>query len=214
MPQETRDSRRRAFFNEHAEQWLDMWYRDEEKGDYSRFDREFGRLFELAALKPGDAVLDLGCGSGVLVPYILERIGQNGRLEEVDYAEEMIAVNRRIHDDPRVGFTVSSVDNLDVPDASFDVAFCFSCFPHFEHKENALAVICRVLKPDGKLIIAHFDSSENINDHHRKHECVMHDRLPDEQEMRSILAQAGFTVEHLTDESGFYYVNASKRAGV
>jgi len=204
------DLRRRAFFNERAEQWLDMWYKNEEAGDYSRYDNEFERLFDLTALQPGDAVLDLGCGSGVMVPYILDRIGPEGSLQEVDYAEKMIEVNRRLHDDPRVTFTVAGVDELDVPQAGFDTVFCFSCFPHFHRKAETLGVIHRALKPGGKVVIAHFDSSQDINDHHRKHECVMHDHLPGETEMRNLLCEAGFTVEAFIDESGFYYVGACK----
>lgn len=212
MNHEAMNTRRREFFNERAEQWLDMWYKNEESGDYSRYDREFKRLLDLADIKPGAAVLDLGCGSGVMVPYVLDRIGSDGSLQEVDYAEQMIEVNRRLHDDPRVSFTVAGVEELDVPAGSFDAAFCFSCFPHFHDKAGALQVLFRALKPGGKLMVAHFDSSADINDHHRKHECVMHDFLPEETEMRKLLEQTGFTVGRFIDETGFYYVEAVRQA--
>lgn len=211
MQHETMDARRREFFNERAEQWLDMCYKNEKAGDYSRYDSEFERLFALAALKPGDTVLDLGCGSGVMVPYILDWIGPAGSLQEVDYAEKMIAVNRRLHTDARVIFTVAGADELDVPEAAFDVVFCFSCFPHFHRKAETLGVIHKALRPGGKIVIAHFDSSQNINNHHRKHECVMYDHLPDEPTMRALLVEAGFSVEDFIDESGFYYVGAHNR---
>ncbi|MFO7869898.1 MAG: methyltransferase domain-containing protein [Kiritimatiellia bacterium] len=211
MKHETMDKKRREFFNEQAEQWLDMWYRDEASGKYSRYDREFDRLLDMSALKPGDAVLDLGCGSGVMVPCILDRVGPGGRLEEVDYAEKMIEVNRRLHDDPRVKFTVASVERLVVPDGSFDVAFCFSCFPHFQRKSESLAVIRRSLKPGGRLVISHFDSAEAINDHHSKHKSVMHDRLPGETEMRRLLSDTGFFIERFLDKTGFYCVCATRR---
>jgi ubiquinone/menaquinone biosynthesis C-methylase UbiE len=210
MQQATSDTLRREFFNERAENWLDMWYKDEKSGRYSKYDEAFDRLFELAALRPGDAVLDLGCGSGVLVPYILDRIGPQGRLQEVDYAAKMIEVNRRLHDDPRVTFTVAGVDTMDMPAAGFDVTFCFSCFPHFQRKAESLKAIHQALQPGGKVIVAHFDSSADINAHHRKHACVMHDQLPAAPAMRKLLVDAGFTVEHFIDESGFYYVSASK----
>ncbi|HKL21423.1 MAG TPA: class I SAM-dependent methyltransferase [Tichowtungia sp.] len=213
MQHETVNARRREFFNERAEQWLDMWYKNEESGDYSRYDREFKRLLDLADLKPGAAVLDLGCGSGVMVPYILDRIGPDGTLQEVDYAEQMIEVNRRLHDDPRVTFTVAGVDELDVPAGSVDAAFCFSCFPHLHDKAGALQVLQKALKPDGKVVVVHFNSAEEINDHHRKHECVMHDYLPAEPEMRGLLTQTGFTVEQFIDEAGFYYVQARRSQG-
>ncbi|MBN2301170.1 MAG: metal ABC transporter permease [Lentisphaerae bacterium] len=205
------DISRREFFNERAGQWLDMWYKDQDNGTYTRYDKEFDRLFSLTALRPGDTILDVGCGSGVMVPYILERIGPSGKLHEVDYAEKMIEVNRSLHTDSRVTFTVSSIDKLKTPEAYFDAAFCFSCFPHFHRKPESLAVLYRALKPNGKLVIAHFDSSEKINDHHSKHKCVMHDHLPNKPEMRLLLSNAGFGIDCFTDEEGFYYIGATKR---
>ena len=210
MHADTTDLRRKEFFNERAEQWLDMWYKDPETGTYTRYEKEFERLFSLIAFQPDDSVLDLGCGSGVLVPYILDRIGSNGTLHEVDYAEKMIEVNRRLHEDPRITFVASSADKLNVPDQSFNVVICFSCFPHFHRTRETLALIGKALKPEGKLVIAHFDSSQDINDLHRKHECVMHDQLPSEANMRQLIMSVGLSVERFIDESGFYFVGAVK----
>ena len=205
------DTRRKEFFNDRAEQWLDMWYKNPETGDYSRYDKEFERLCSLISFQPGDSVLDLGCGSGVLVPYILDHISSDGTIQEVDYAEKMIEVNRRLHEDSRITFVVADADKLTVPDENFNIVICFSCFPHFQHKSETLAVISQALKPGGKLVIAHFDSSDDINEHHRKHECVMHDRLPSEAGMRNLITSVGLCVERLIDESGFYFVAAVNR---
>ena len=77
---------RKQFFNDHAEKWLDMWYRDPATGQYDKHEKDFERLFSLLPLKPGDHVLDTGCGTGVLVPFILERITKTGILYELDFA--------------------------------------------------------------------------------------------------------------------------------
>jgi len=204
------DIRRKEFFNDHADDWLDMFYKDPGTGGHERFDKEFARLFSLISLRAGDVVLDAGCGCGVLVPYILGRIGPGGRLYEVDYAEKMIAANRRLHEDTRISFLVRSVEDIGIPAGSVDVAICFSCFPHFQRKPESLKEIGRTLKEGGKMAIAHFDSAEEINLRHGKHECVMHDRLPSEGEMRELLANAGFCVELFIDEPGFYCICAVK----
>ncbi len=82
---------RKQFFNEHAEKWIDMWYRDPKRpGDTTSMTKDFERLFSLLPFTPGDCVLDAGCGTGVLVPYILERITATGTLYELDFAEKMI----------------------------------------------------------------------------------------------------------------------------
>jgi demethylmenaquinone methyltransferase/2-methoxy-6-polyprenyl-1,4-benzoquinol methylase len=78
---------RKQFFNDSAEGWLDTWYRNPRTGQYDLHQWDFNRLFTLVALKPGDRVLDAGCGSGILVPMVLERITQTGILYELDYAE-------------------------------------------------------------------------------------------------------------------------------
>jgi demethylmenaquinone methyltransferase/2-methoxy-6-polyprenyl-1,4-benzoquinol methylase len=210
MKESTRDQQRRNFFNERAEQWLDMWYRDEETGTYTRYEKEFRRLFSITGLAEGEQVMDVGCGSGVLVPYILDAIGSGGLLLEVDYAEEMIEVNRKLHADSRVRFCACSIDRLDPEPGVYDKVICFSCFPHFEDKTAALQVMYKALKPGGRLVVAHFDSSRDLNDHHRKHESVRHDMLPAESEMRGLLAHAGMDIEDFTDEPGFYCVLALK----
>ena len=205
------DIRRKEFFNNNAENWLDMFYKNAETGKYDRFDPEFSRLFNLIHLHKGDIVLDAGCGTGILVPYILQRIGPDGHLYEVDYSENMIAVNRRIHEDTRITFITSSVEKIGIPCGSVDKAICFACFPHFQNKIKSLEEIRRTLRQGGILTIAHFDSSENINDRHRKHECVMHDRLPSETVMRGMLSNNGFLVELFIDEQGFYCICAVKQ---
>ncbi|NCC53461.1 MAG: methyltransferase domain-containing protein [Spartobacteria bacterium] len=205
-----RDLARKAFFNERAEQWMDMWYKDDETGAYTRHDKAFMRLFSLMDLREGDTVLDVGCGSGVLVPYILKAIGPGGTLTEVDYAEKMIEENRRRHADPRVQFVVARADELEVEEGSVSAVICFSCFPHFQNKAETLAGLQRALTPDGRLFIAHFDSSEDLNAHHRKHECVMHDHLPDAADMRRLMEEARLTVEDFIDEKGFYFIAARK----
>ena len=67
---------------------------------------------------------------------------------------------------PNVTFTVQQVEKLDFQSQTFDAVTCFGLFPHIENKEEALRQISRVLKTNGKLIIAHALSSEEIKAHH------------------------------------------------
>jgi len=206
------DIRRKVFFNAHAEGWLNQFYANPETGAIDRYTMEFDRLFSLVSLHEGDVVLDLGCGCGVLVPHILDRIGPEGSLYEVDYAEQMIAVNQRLHPDSRITFLVNSAESLDIPDNSVDTVICFACFPHFHRKADTLYEIGRTLKPRGTLTIAHFGSADEINSHHGKHECVKHDHLPQTAEMRDLLSGAGFRIDEFIDEHGFYCVRTVKSA--
>jgi demethylmenaquinone methyltransferase/2-methoxy-6-polyprenyl-1,4-benzoquinol methylase len=201
---------RKKFFDDHAEKWLDTWYKDPATGHYDKHDKDFKRLFSLLPLKPGDLVLDAGCGTGVLVPFILERITPKGTLWELDFSGKMIEVNRSRHAHDNIRFIVADVESAPLDGASCDAVICFSCFPHLHDKHKAMATLSRILKPNGVFAVSHFDSSQGINKHHETCHAVMHDRLPDEAGMRELFQEAGLNIELFVDEPGFYCILARK----
>lgn len=201
---------RKKFFNDHAEKWRDMWYKDHATGRYDKHEKDFGRLFSLLPLKPGDRVLDVGCGTGILVPPILERITATGILYELDFADRMIETNRILHGEDNIRFIIADVESTPLNDASCNVIICFSCFPHFHDKEKAVKTLSRILKQQGVFVVSHFDSSEDINKHHESCYAVMHDHLPDKVSMLVLLQTASLDIDFFIDEPGFYYIIAKK----
>jgi len=204
------DRMRKQFFNDSAAGWMDACYKDEKTGGYERHRKDFDRLFSIVPLKPGDHVLDAGCGSGVLVPEVLPKITETGLLYELDFAEKMIEVNRKLHPEENIRFLTADAANIPLEAESCDVVICFSCFPHFHDKEGALRELSRVLKRGGHLTIAHFISSSEVRHHHASCHAVMHDHLPDESVMRELFRLVSLNIREFMDESGFYCVLADK----
>jgi ubiquinone/menaquinone biosynthesis C-methylase UbiE len=201
---------RKQFFNDSAESWLDDWYRNAESGQYDRHQKDFDRLFDLIPLKPGDRVLDAGCGSGILVPMVLDRIRDTGILYELDFAEKMIETNKKLHRNENIRFVVADAAEAPLEEESCNVVICFSCFPHFHDKERTMLTLSRILKRGGTFVVAHFDSSEGIKKHHESCHAVMHDHLPDESAMRDLFRKAALTIDLFVDQPGFYCIIAKK----
>jgi ubiquinone/menaquinone biosynthesis C-methylase UbiE len=195
---------RQEFFNNAA----DTWDKRFQSKELISFLRQLAPTFNL---QRGQRILDVGTGTGVLIPFLLEAVGPTGHVTAVDYAQKMVEIcNVKYAGVPNVSVAVQRVENLDFPSESFDAVTCFGLFPHLESKEAALAQLNRVLKTGGKLIIAHALSSTEIIAHHNRSSVVAHDALPDKAEMKGLLERAGFTGIHITDEPGCYVCLSTK----
>jgi SAM-dependent methyltransferase len=113
-----------------------------------------GNPFVLGEVRPGEAVLDLGCGAGFDVFIAAQLVGPMGRVAGVDLSPEMLAVANagRIEADlPPIEFREAAIETLPFPDASFDVALSNGVLNLIPDKPAALREIVRVLKPGGRL---------------------------------------------------------------
>ena len=206
MEMTQQDIERQRFFNERAENWLDKFYKNPDTGNHDRYSERIERILRSLDLAPHHRVLDAGCGSGVLAPYLLKRLSPKGRLYELDYAEEMIKVNQALHKGDNIRFICSPVTDIPLGENHCDRVICFACFPHFPDKARALESLVRVLKPGGLLVIAHLMSSNELANHHKTESAVSNDRLPDRSEMEALFAGAGLTMERFTDTPGFHSI--------
>ncbi len=118
------------------------------------------RTTNLARIQPGDAVLDVGCGTGLLAMEVARRVGRAGRVAGIDPGTEQIARARRsaARRDMPIDFQIGVIEQLAFPDQSFDVVLSTLMMHHLPAslKRQGLAEIARVLKPGGRLVIADF----------------------------------------------------------
>ena len=112
-----------------------------------------------ALIKPGDSVLDVGCGTGE-VTLLAKTRAKDGKVYGIDPAPEMITVSRRKAARKRldIDFRMGVIEALPFPDASMDVVTSSLMMHHLPNdlKVRGLAEIYRVLKPGGRLLIADF----------------------------------------------------------
>lgn len=193
---------RRAFFDAHAHGWEERGYPADVRG-------RLEVLVDCVGIEPGEKILDVGCGEGVLVPYLLDRLGPSGFVVELDNSLEMLKGAAR-KSARQIQCVWAGVETLPLVDADFDRVICFASFPHFANPVKALKQIHRVLKSAGTLVIAHLLSRDEIARHHAKSTVVLGDELPEEAAMRELMTQTGFCVRRLEDRPGRYLLIATK----
>lgn len=186
------------FFDSIADQW-DSW----EKPDILS---RVSRVVQLAEIAPEMRVLDVGTGTGVLLPLLSQAVGEDGRVEAIDVSSGMLRVARSKGIPPNVSLLQTSLEEYRPASGHFDRVMCNAVFPHFSDSAAALAKILSLLRPGGRLVISHPIGREAVNRiHSASSSVVAEDSVPDNEKLRSLLEGAGFEGIKIIDEPEFHW---------
>lgn len=160
----------------------------------------------------GEHILDLGCGTGVLLGTILDHMGPEGRVDAVDFSPRMIARAKEKHRDGRITFHIARASAVPLPPGSVDRVICFSAWPHFTDQEAVIDEMHRLLRRGGRVHVWHVDSRDTINDIHRNAgEAVRRDMLEPASDLARRFSAADFELDEVVDSSDTYLVSATRR---
>ncbi len=185
----------REFFNIVAENWDNMCCHPPEKVNH---------VIESIDFAKGEKVLDVGSGTGVLIPYLERKIGKNGSITAIDIAENMIKVSRRKNKYSNLNFQIADFFKYESKE-EYDCIIAYSCYPHLKDKEKFFEKSYNLLNPEGKLAIAHIESKDKINSHHSKiGDTIDSNLLVDIDKLAGAAEKKGFYPLYLQDDHEFY----------
>ena len=111
----------------------------------------------LAQVKPGDSILEVGCGTGTLTLEAKRQAGPSGKVFGIDVIPGMIELSQHkaAQFNENITFQLGSIDDIPFSENQFDVVMCsFMIFHMAEHtRRKGIAEIYRVLKPQGRLLV-------------------------------------------------------------
>lgn len=193
----------RNYFNEKAPIWDQlMSHRDLQ---------QIANIIKELGIQEGSTILDVGTGTGIVLPFLKEEVGPRGKIVAFDIAEEMLQLAREKNGDEIIEYIEGDLTATSFAEHTFDVILCYSCFPHMLDKEAVAREMMRILKPLGRTIICHSSSREELNHMHQSiGGAVGNDMLPDNETMNYIFQKAGFIEITITERDNEYVLTGIK----
>lgn len=155
------------------------------------------RILDNANVGPGADVLDVACGTGVLIPDYLRRRVRS--VTGVDLSPAMAERARRKFPQPEVRILCG--DAVSTPaEGDFDCVLVYNALPHFPDAAGLIRALAGRLRPGGTLSVAHGMSREEINRHHQGSASAVSVGLMPAEELAKIFARYVTVTKVLSDD--------------
>lgn len=143
-----------AFFDQCASVWDEKAVLDHNK---------INIILNNAGVNKGSRILDVACGTGILIPEYLKR--KVSSVTAVDISPNMLSVAKNKYTFENVHFICDDVQSVNFSE-KFDSIVIYNAFPHFPNPSDLISYLSNQLSPGGFLTVAHGNSRNNINSHH------------------------------------------------
>ncbi|MCA9732509.1 MAG: class I SAM-dependent methyltransferase [Deferribacteres bacterium] len=194
-----------SFFDGLAETWDDIWTDDL---------RARIKKVMLEDVPPlNHPILDIGNGTGVMIPYLREKSTGAFPIIELDISKRMLEVGRtKLKSATEALFIHGDAHKLPFVHEQFNTIFCFSVFPHFKRPETVLSEFYRCLAKHGLLVIMHVQGHAQLNAMHATIEkCVSSDILQPVDQLAVLVRLHQFKVLLATEHAEKYLLIAEKQ---
>lgn len=173
---------------------------------------KINQVLDYFDLHENQDILDLGTGTGVLLPFITQRIGENGKILAVDFSEGMLSQAKRKYSNltPTLSFRNLDFENDLIP-GQFDRIILYCVYPHLHSPVETLKWLEKVnLKEEGLISIAFPTGPDFINNIHKERHSDS-DILPSPEILTQYLVSNGLDAYVASDSEECYVVNIRKR---
>ena len=151
-----------------------------------RYDDIINIILDNAKVCEGKDILDVACGTGVLIPDYLQRKVKS--VTAIDISPEMIKVAQDKFRQGNVQFLCGDVEEIKLHE-HFDCIVVYNAFPHFPNPENLIKVLASDLRDGGVLTVAHGMSRAAIDSHHSGRASKVSVGLMSENELADIFGR-------------------------
>lgn len=182
------------FFDMYAADWDAQMVRD---------DKIIGTILDNAGVRAGSRVLDVACGTGVLIPDYLARGVES--VTAIDISPEMVKIAQGKFNQPNVRIMCGDVMAADIG-GDYDAIVIYNAFPHFAEPEKLVEILSDKLKKGGRFTVAHGMSRERIDAHHKGAASKVSNGLMEAEKLAEIFNRYINTIQIISDDKMYQVV--------
>jgi ubiquinone/menaquinone biosynthesis C-methylase UbiE len=180
------------------------WDKEMETDDY-----KMNQILDAAQIKSGKSVLDIACGTGVMIDYYIKRNVSD--VTGVDISSKMIEIaENKFRKYDNINFICCDAETYRF-NQKYDSIMVFNAFPHFVNPKALIKNLVKAVKSGGTVTVAHDRGRKSLDNHHKSvHASKISNGLMSEDDLEKIFVMAGITDIYKKSTDDIYIVSGKK----